>query len=690
MMTIDPTHQQVTLQFLEFYYELAIFELTATYGKGAFITFEHVAAVFDIAAETSEKFPDLLYPCASAIRAYGLDGIHVRKFLQTLEPTLLSTLSFTPTGPYVAPPPPPSPTATSTTTTATATTSVANIKAASDCCGYKITETGVCLPTWSAADERMFLVQYAELVPYHYKDDLAVFIYELLNSWSIRGSGGEVKMVREGLQGLIKFTDMNMAKRVIFNQHDEERRLRVERQTKEKEKRLEQERQKKEEEERLEQERQKKEEEERLEQERQRKKEEEERLEQERQRKEEEHLEQERQKKEEERLNQERLKKEEEQERLREAERVQKEKEEINRVQKEKELDHIRVEQELDCIRKEKELRAKEVQEKVLAREQMIEDKMQELLSTTRATDARKQQVQELKERLTAELRSQFQKDDIEVLLFGSFATGLCHQSSDADFSVIDRSRSISSITALAKALRGLGYTNVEAIPGARVPIATFEDPVNRIQCDISLNQRHGVYNSKLIDTYRRIDPRFMPLWFAIRHLAKKGYIISGRQRLLTSYALVMMMIVFLQAQAKSVLPNLQEPGKTKPGPSIDGSKYSFDDNWAKLANAGSTNDSSSAALLKEFCRFFGNKFEYKTHEINPRLAKIKKTRDVTVAKPCDRNKLKEAPICIMDPFIIDRNLAGNIPEYHVRKIKMIFRDASLALANGDINRLFS
>jgi len=632
MMTSDPSQHQAVPQFTAFYYELVIFELTATYGYGAHIIFERIADTFNIAAEISEKFPDLLYPCEGVIRANGLDdGLRVRKYLQTHKPTLLCLPSSAPMDiPAFHSPP------------------VTVADALADCCGYRITETGVCLPSWTAADERMFLVQYAKVVPHHYKDDLAVYVNELLSCWNLQGSRGEVAAIREGLPGLIKFSDLNATKRALFEQHEQERCQRVERQKKEAE------------------------EMERLEQERRRLETEQERLRE---------------------VGRVRAEK-------RELDRARKEQEKLDRARKEQELDRVRKEEEtlerakaaeLDSFRKEKELGALEEQQKVRTRDEMIEDRMQELLNTTRATDARKQQVLDLTERLVSGLRTHFQQTDIEVLLFGSFATGLCNQNSDADFSVIDRSRKIKSIDALANALRGLGYTNVVSIPGARVPIATFVDPVDNVQCDISLNTRHGVYNSKLIDAYRRVDDRFMPLWFAIRHLAKKNKILSGRLRFLTSYALVMMMIAFLQAQKKPILPRLQNTGTTTQGPIIEESDYSFDENWSNHTNFGSTNDSSSALLFKEFCRFFGEaQVNFKTFEINPRLGVIRKTRKMQDVNHLKRKNLMDAPICIMDPFILDCNLAKNVLPGNVTRIKKVFADAGAILVNGDIDRLFS
>lgn len=313
------------------------------------------------------------------------------------------------------------------------------------------------------------------------------------------------------------------------------------------------------------------------------------------------------------------------------------------------------------------------------------------LLNMTRTTEARKQQILDLKDKLTTELSSYFQQDNLEVLLFGSYRTGLSDKGSDADFSLVnsDGSAITVSVDELAKALRQLGFVNVKAVSTARVPIATFDDPITVVACDMSLNQRHGALNSRLIDTYRRIDDRFMPLWFAIRHMARKNGILSGKQRYLTSYALVMMVIAFLQTRPQPILPKLQCQLYMLEAV-VDGWDYSFDSHPSNHAGFGTANTETCAALLKKFYQYFGYDFQYGVWEVNPRAGVIRTTRGVSVATSLfERKKLACAQMCIMDPFIRNRNVTSRITKKNVGQIKDAFKKANGAFTKGNLGAAY-
>jgi len=170
----------------------------ATYGAGIEVPDEQVAKAFAVAAEVLEKNADVMITAAAQIREEGLDDrIRVREFFKNYQPQLFSA------------------------STAQASSQIVNVSA-----GYEISMAGIILPTWSAADERAFLGQYDANVPHIYKNDLAVLVCELQNHLSFRGSGGETALVHGKLQGVTKFQDLNVVKRAVFSQHDQERRRR--------------------------------------------------------------------------------------------------------------------------------------------------------------------------------------------------------------------------------------------------------------------------------------------------------------------------------------------------------------------------------------------------------------------------------------------------------------------------------
>ena len=68
---------------------------------------------------------------------------------------------------------------------------------------------------------------------------------------------------------------------------------------------------------------------------------------------------------------------------------------------------------------------------------------------------------------------------------------------------------------------------------------------------------RLGVANSDLLRCYMSLDPRIPQLVFIVRAWAKAKAVTAGRH--LTSYALTLMVLYFLQTQDPPVIPSLQQ-----------------------------------------------------------------------------------------------------------------------------------
>jgi DNA polymerase sigma len=71
------------------------------------------------------------------------------------------------------------------------------------------------------------------------------------------------------------------------------------------------------------------------------------------------------------------------------------------------------------------------------------------------------------------------------------------------------------------------------------------------------VNNVLAVYNSELVYTYCQIDQRFHILAIILKYWAKKVGIIGAAYGYLSSYALVLMIIAFLQSRNPPVLPCL-------------------------------------------------------------------------------------------------------------------------------------
>lgn len=326
--------------------------------------------------------------------------------------------------------------------------------------------------------------------------------------------------------------------------------------------------------------------------------------------------------------------------------------------------------------------------EALAERNTAITEYMDKLRASQAATPHRKSEVQAIRQAVETRLREHYCDDGIEVHLFGSFASGLCGMSSDADMTVYNLQlySPLPPIVELAKVLRQIGYQRVTSIPHARVPIASWK--LYGIQCDANLNQPLGVHNSKLISTYSNIDDRFKTLWFSIKQIGKQHGIISASTGFLSSYALTMMLIVFLQdVTSPTILPRLQQSPLATIH-TIDGYDCSFDFDTI-YTSYGADNTRSAGQLLVDFLYFYGFVFDYANQEVYPSFGKIQDRSITPPPRSRTDSRPKEWPICIVDPFITDRNVAGNCGKGNVAKIRACFQASYYALKENDIKKAF-
>ncbi|KAF9079685.1 hypothetical protein BGX23_003433 [Mortierella sp. AD031] len=506
------------------------------------------------------------------------------------------------------------------------------------------------LPAFRGRQTQDFLQQYAETIPHVYHDDIAILIQALRdNHWWSRGSGGPwdwIGPVGNVMRGAVKFSSVynaNKRRRSGRLQPDElaQQQALIQRQQQLEAERQEHERR-------------------RQEQKRERQKQKRERQEQELQRQ-----------LEEARILWEKIVEEERQHQL-------KQEEEARRLREIQAKEQQRLKQE-----------QKDIKFPLDYRNAVI-TKYINKLKTQRSDADRQANVEGLRESLESNLRFYSGDPAVVVHIFGSFASGLSSITSDADFTVYNFARNYKDpITELAKILRKAMCGNVVPIPNARVPIVSFT--ARGFDCDMNLDQPMGVLNSKLIATYTKCDERFPKLWFGLRQLAKRHGILSGSTRYLSSYALTMMLIVYLQGIANPpVLPRLQlQLPRFMVSHHIGVHNCSFDHQWRRYTDYGSGNTMSTGALFMGFLHYYGYVINYATQEINPKQGVVRArtvnppTRSATDLRPQDW------PICIMDPFNTHRNVAGNCHANNVAEIQQCFQSAYKALNISDVDKAF-
>ena len=95
-----------------------------------------------------------------------------------------------------------------------------------------------------------------------------------------------------------------------------------------------------------------------------------------------------------------------------------------------------------------------------------------------------------------------------------------------------------------------------EFVSHTTVPLLILEDKTGLFEIKLTVNNTNAILNTHLVHAYSRQDPRVRPLVMAVLHWARQRDINTPRHHTLSSYALDLMVIHFLQMEA--VVPCLQ------------------------------------------------------------------------------------------------------------------------------------
>ncbi|KAF9447620.1 hypothetical protein P691DRAFT_671121, partial [Macrolepiota fuliginosa MF-IS2] len=256
-----------------------------------------------------------------------------------------------------------------------------------------------------------------------------------------------------------------------------------------------------------------------------------------------------------------------------------------------------------------------------------------------------------------------------KVATFGSTRYGATSAKSDMDLIILARPWEAAGIRSsrqesiakyahhlytLARALRDGGFAKVKPIPAA-VPIVKFQDPRTGIECDINVNDQPGYWNTLLLQRYTKLSPHLRGLLLAIKRWAGPLGLNTpsptkpGEKVTFSSYAFALMTVGFLQS--RGLLPNLQENfGPTVKEHLFWNRKPQFlcdlRFNWTGTPMPGN-NQISTTELLADWFRFWV--------EFNPSRQMVDIRLGGVVAR------LPSETICVVDPFILVRNVARNI-----------------------------
>jgi DNA polymerase sigma len=268
------------------------------------------------------------------------------------------------------------------------------------------------------------------------------------------------------------------------------------------------------------------------------------------------------------------------------------------------------------------------------------------------------------------------------VQLFGSSVTGFGSQGSDLDTTFLSDSiagigNEESVIESCARSLENSQLFRVERARG-RFPMLKLVHIPTETPCDFVLNNRLQVRNSELLKAYTCVDDRVRPLGLAVKHWAKLARIndsSNGFSRHISSYALMNMLIFYLQHTKPAVLPCLQEL-QTPSCPKIpvlvgEWDTYFCTDIGGAQASLAGKNVSCVAQLFFGFFRYYVEEFDFETNAVCIRaslpLMRIDKEKKWT--EPA-------FPVAVEDPFELSHNLTGVIAEETWKNFWSMFQRA--------------
>ncbi|EPB69053.1 zinc knuckle [Ancylostoma ceylanicum] len=195
------------------------------------------------------------------------------------------------------------------------------------------------------------------------------------------------------------------------------------------------------------------------------------------------------------------------------------------------------------------------------------------------------------------------------------------------------------------------GLDKVYAITGAKVPIVKFMWPKFGFEGDISYYNVLALYNTQLLKTYCAWDRRVAPIGVWVKRWAKSCDIGDASRGSLSSYAMIILLIHYLQNCEPPVLPRLQEVQDFRNGDVKPILVENHDVYYHKtVLEKWSENRSSVSQLFVGFLDYYA-RFDFETQVIQIRRRKPL----LKMEKDWNRS------VCIEDPFDLNHNLGSGV-----------------------------
>lgn len=233
----------------------------------------------------------------------------------------------------------------------------------------------------------------------------------------------------------------------------------------------------------------------------------------------------------------------------------------------------------------------------------------------------------------------------------------------------------------LATILSRAGFTNVQPVPFASVPIVKFRDPQTQLSLDININNRLGLVNSYLLRSYCDVLPGLRTVLVAIKLWARPLGLNTpsgGSMTTFSTYALTLMTLGWLQS--KKLAPNLQGGLETRETFWIcrsmqvkKPSRVQCDVTFRQVTSSDCYPPLSLDDTLANWFHFWGYIFDFEQQALDIKEGPIRNRNDLAALDP----KLSEHQVCVIDPFFRLKNVTNSVGSVALQKFRNECRRAS-------------
>ena len=223
-------------------------------------------------------------------------------------------------------------------------------------------------------------------------------------------------------------------------------------------------------------------------------------------------------------------------------------------------------------------------------------------------------------------------KNSLQVNLlqaYGSLMNNFLIEDGDIDISIVPKNISIEQFSVYLEEIKNEILKNkfgkCENLQiSTRYSLLRVIDYQTGINVDITIHTMLPMYNTKLIRIYSLFDQRFHIMGIYIKYWIKRNHIYGAPEKFLSSYAILLLIIHFLQSEIEpKILPILQKIENKNinyeynhNGKIVVTNIY-FEDNmekinnYMKIINCNKENNDSVGELILKFFEFYSYKYNH-------------------------------------------------------------------------------